>query len=74
MFRKVEQHRPATTAPQPIQRGAVAEKRPDSMGVLDEFIAECRSVTVPSIPPSAGLGRPPSYQIGENGVFGATLN
>ncbi len=74
MFRKVKQNGPAATAAEPVQRGEVTEQRPDSMGVLNVFIAKCWSVTVPSIPPSAGLGRPPSYQIGENGVLDATLN
>ena len=74
MFRKVKQNGPATTAPQPGQRSEAAEQRPDSMGILDVFIAKCRSVTVPAIPPPAGLGRPPGYQVGENGAFDATLD
>ena len=74
MFRKVEQHRSATTTPEPGQRSEVAEQRTGGMGIRNVFVAKGRGVTVPPVPPPVGLRGVPGYQVGENGVFDATLN
>ena len=44
------------------------------MGVLDIFIAECRGVAAPSIPPPAWFGRPPGYQVAKDGVLYVTFD
>ena len=44
------------------------------MGILDVFIAECRGVTAPTIPPPEWLGGAPSDQVGQDRVLDAAFD